>query len=132
MAGLLTHLLISSALFLIVFLFFKKWYYGFGAFLGQLMPDIIKFGFVAIKIRSLSYIKILQDHLFWVLEKETGFHLWTILLLFVIGFALVLYSLKIIDKEKRKKIMLTSFFFCISAVLHLIVDVFIIERSLWV
>ena len=132
MAGLLTHLLISLGLFLFVYLFFKKWYYGFSAFLGQLMPDIIKFGFVAIKIESLSYAKILRYPLFYVLEKETGFHLWTILFFFVIAFAFVLYSMKIIDKGTRKKMMLASFIFCLSALLHLIVDIFIIERSPWV
>lgn len=131
MAGLLTHLAVSSGLFLIMFIIFKKGYYGASAFVGQLMPDIIKFGFVAVKIKSLSYIKILRDPLFYILEKETGFHLWTILFFFILIFAFILCSFKFIDKSMRIKIITSSFFFCICAILHLVIDILIIEKSPW-
>ncbi len=137
MAGLITHLIISSALFLAIVIFSKKWHYGASAFIGQLMPDIIKFGITGIVIESFSYKEILRHKLFYTLDYYTGFYLagyffWIMLAVFSLLFFSMLVSFKFIKKQRARQIVISIAIFSISAILHLIIDVFVIEKSPWV
>ena len=77
MAGLLTHLIISSVLFIIVLVISRRFLYGFFIFIGQLIPDAIKFGVTGIKLWTASPNLIIRDSLFWKLEALTSsYHTW--------------------------------------------------------
>ena len=137
MAGLITHVAISAVLFFVIFIFSKKWYYGASAFLGQLMPDIIKFGITGIVIKSFSYREILKNQLFYTLDHYTGYYFagyffWTMLSVFSALFFSMLVSFKFIKKQRAKQIVIFTIIFSISAIMHLILDIFIIERNPWV
>ena len=137
MAGLLTHLAISAFLFIVIFIFSKKWYYGLSAFFGQLMPDIIKFGITGIVIESFSYREILKNQLFYTLDHYTGYYaagyfFWIMLAVFSIIFFSMLASFKFMKKKKAKHIAISTIIFSISAIVHVIIDILIIERNPWI
>jgi hypothetical protein len=137
MAGLTTHLIISGVLFLVILAVSRKWYYGAAAFAGHLMPDIIKFGVTGVAIRSFSYREILKHDLFYTLDHYTGFYFagyffWIMLIVFSALLALMLVTFKFIKKEKAKQIVISTAVFSIAAILHLIIDIFVIERNPWV
>lgn len=137
MAGFLTHIAISLVLFFVIFLYSKKWYYGVAGFLGQLMPDVIKFGITGIVIRSFSYREILKTQLFYTLDHYTGYSFagyffWAMLVIFVLLFCSVLVYFKFIKKKEASNLVKSTMIFAVCAVIHLIIDLFIIERNPWV
>lgn len=137
MAGLTTHIVISISLFLAIFIFSKKWYYGASAFFGQLMPDIIKFGITGIVIESFSYREILKNPLFYTLDHYTGYYFagyffWSMLSIFSLLFFSMLVSFKFIKKKRARQIVISTIIFSISAIIHLILDILIIEKNPWI
>src|SRR3989344_7857921 len=136
MAGLLTHVIISIVFFLVIFIFSKKWYYGASAFFGQLMPDIIKFGITGIIIKSFSYNDILKNQLFYTLDHYTGYYfagyfLWIMLAVFSLLFFSILVFFKFIKKQGAKQIIISIIIFSIFAIVHIILDILIIEKNHW-
>ncbi len=137
MAGLTTHIIISISLFFIIFLVSRKWYYGVAAFFGQLMPDIIKFGVTGIVIKNFSYNKILKTPLFYTLDHYTGYYFagyffWIMLVVFSALLFSMLVSFKFIKKQRARQIVISTIIFSISAIMHLILDIFIIEKNPWI
>ncbi len=133
MAGLLTHLIISSLLFLIAVVLFRKLRYGFAIFIGQLVPDLIKFGVTGIKLKTASPDTIINDGLFWKLEALTSsYHTWVNLGVFILSASLFLYYLKKLKKEQVKEINLSYLLLVIGVAIHLVIDIFIIEKSYWI
>jgi len=133
MAGLLTHLAVSLILFLIVVVLFRKFWYGFAVFIGQIIPDAVKFGITGIKLRTLSPNIIIKDALFWKLESlMTDYYTWVILGIFIVMASFFLYYLKKLKKQQVSDIRWGYLFFIIGVVIHLIIDVYIIEKSYWI
>jgi len=133
MAGLLTHLIISSVLFIIVLVISRRFLYGFFIFIGQLIPDAIKFGVTGIKLWTASPNLIIRDSLFWKLEALTSsYHTWVNLGLLIILTSLFLYSQNKLKKEHVKEISWSYLLLVIGVVIHLVIDLFIIEKSYWI
>ncbi len=133
MAGLLTHLGISLALLVITMIISRKWMYGFSIAIGQLIPDAVKFGITGIKLRTFSPNLILKDDLFWTLEGlMSNYHTWVILGIFIVLSSFFLYYLRKMKKQQLKDINWSYLLFVIGVIVHLVIDVFIIERSYWV
>ncbi|MDD5192286.1 MAG: hypothetical protein PHH54_01065 [Candidatus Nanoarchaeia archaeon] len=133
MAGLLTHLGVSLALMIIVMIVSRKWLYGISIFIGQIIPDAIKFGITGIKLRTFSPVMILRDKLFWKLEAfGSDYHTWVIIGLFVIFSSFFLYYIKRLKKEQVKEINWAYLLFVIGVAVHLIIDIFIIEHNYWI
>jgi len=132
MAGLLTHLGISLFLFLVLMIF-KKPLLGFSIAMGQIIPDAVKFGITGIKIRTFSPGLIMKDKLFWELESlMSNYYTWVILGIFIVLLSFFLYYLRKIKKQQVKDINWNYFMFVIGVIIHLIVDVFLIETNYWV
>lgn len=132
MAGLLTHLMISSFLFIIIFVIFKKFWYGFAVFLGQLIPDAVKFGITGIKLRTFSPSLIIKDELFWKLESlMSNYHTWVTLGIFIVLSSLFFYYIRKMKKQHLKDLNWSYLLFVIGVIVHLIIDIFIIEKSYW-
>ena len=133
MAGLLTHLIISSVLLAIVMIISRKWVYGVSIFIGQIIPDAVKFCITGIKLRTFSPNLILKDDLFWTLEGlMSNYHTWVILGIFIVLSSFFFYHLKDLKKESLKEINWGYLLFVIGITIHLVIDVFIIEKSYWI
>ena len=133
MAGLLTHLIISFVLFIIVLVISRRFLYGFFIFIGQLIPDAIKFGVTGIKLWTASPNVIIRDSLFWKLEALTSsYHTWVNLGLFIILTSLFLYSQNKLKKEHVQEISWSYLLLVIGVAIHLAIDLFIIETSYWI
>ena len=133
MAGLLTHLGISTLLFIMVIIVFKKFWYGFAIFIGQIIPDAVKFGVTGIKLGTTSPNIIIKDALFWELESlMSNYYTWVGLGIFIVLFSFFLYYSRKMKKQQFKDINWSYLLFVIGVIIHLIIDIFIIETSYWV
>jgi len=133
MAGLLTHVAISLVLFILVLSIFRKFWYAFAIFIGQIIPDAVKFGITGIKLRTLSPRLIVRDSLFWKLESLiTSYPFWVVLGILIAFASFFLYYFKKLKKEQAKEINWTYVFLVIGVVIHLIIDTIVFENSYWV
>ncbi len=133
MAGLLTHLGISLGLLVVAMIVSRKWMYGFSIFIGQLIPDAVKFGITGIKLRTFSPNLIIKDELFWKLESlMSNYHIWVALGIFIVLSSLFFYYLRKMKKQQLKDINWSYLLFVIGVIIHLVIDIFIIERSYWI
>lgn len=133
MAGLLTHLGISTLLFVLVFVIFRKFWYGFAIFIGQLIPDAVKFGITGIKLGTTSPNAIIRDALFWELESlMSSYFTWVALGIFIILLSFFLLYFKKLKKQQFEEINWSYLFFVAGVIIHLTIDVFIIERGYWI
>jgi len=133
MPGVLTHVSVAIVGALIVYFIFRKKVPALAFVVGQIIPDAIKFGIPGLKLETVSYYKILQDPLFYKLNLVTH-TIWTWLILFFV-ILIVLFVLKKtgkLDKEKFKYWFIVNSSFLLAIVVHLILDVFIIEKSYWI
>ena len=133
MAGLLTHLVISTLLLIVVVIISRRFWYGLAIFLGQLVPDAVKFGITGIKLGTFSPNLIIKEPLFWELESlMSNYHTWVILGIFIVLSSLFLYYIRKMKKEQLKDINWGYLLFVIGVIVHLVVDVIIIEHSYWI
>lgn len=133
MAGLLTHLAISSLLFIIVIAIFKKLWYGFFIFIGQIIPDVIKFGITSVKLQTLNIDRIIQDSLFQELESlMNNYYTWVILGIIIILLSFSLYYFEAIKKHQFKQINWSYLLLVLGIIIHLMIDMLVIETSHWI
>ena len=133
MAGLLTHVGISIFLFIVVIIWFRKLWYALPISIGHIIPDAIKFGITGIKLKTFSPTLIIKDDLFWKLETlMTSYTFWVILGLVIVFTSLGFYYMRKIKNKELRDINWSYFFFVVGVVIHLVIDIFIIEKSSWV
>lgn len=139
MAGLLTHLGVGFAGALIIyFVFYKtkakdKVIYGGIFILGNILPDLIDFGFLGIKMRSLNFSEIMKNPLFRPLAIwGHTFSNWIIIALVISVIAFLLYKLNKISKNKLIDIVTAVILVLIGVSLHLEFDTLIQETNHWI
>ena len=139
MAGLLSHLGLGAVGFLIIYLsFYKskritKIVYGGVFIMGNILPDLVDFGFLSIKMGSLNPDKIMGNPLFHNLALlGHTFSNWIILALIVIAIAGVFYGLGKISRQAFIGVIVCAVLVLIGILLHLRFDVLIQERSHWI
>jgi hypothetical protein len=134
MGGLLTHLIVALAGFLIGTFIFKNYKYGLAFAFGQLISDLIDFGIAGIKQGSLNPAKIMTNP--WFQPLEILGHTWWHWIIFGSIFLIIiecLYKFKKISNKAFKTWFIILIFFLIGVAIHiLIIDPFIIERSYWI
>jgi hypothetical protein len=132
MAGLLTHLFVSVLGGLVIIYFSKKWFYGAVFAIGQLMPDILDFGVVGIKLLSVDPSLIVRDSWFAPL-RVFGHNIFNWFAICAILFIIVFLVFHLIKVKIPKKYFYSSILiFFISVSVHLVLDIFIQERSPWI
>ncbi|MFA4960244.1 MAG: hypothetical protein WC548_01125 [Candidatus Pacearchaeota archaeon] len=132
MAGLLTHLLVSSAGFLMVFYLSKKIYAATFS-LGQLVPDLLDFGIAGIKQGSLNPSTIIHSPWFNPLKIfGHSFFNWLVIALIIFTLIYFLYKLEKISKNKLIMAAITIIFFLCGILIHIILDLAIIEANHWI
>ena len=114
-------------------MFTDSWKYGFAFVFGHLIPDIIKFGIPGIELETFSFDKIVANHLFWTLNYYThSFFFWSILLFGVLMILFLFYRIGKIKFDKFKFLVFFSLFVYLGAIVHLVLDILIIEKSYWI
>ena len=139
MGGLLTHvgLGIIGAL-IIYFAFYKskvktKLIYGIGFFLGNILPDVIDFGFLGVAMGSINPLEIMANPLFDTFATfGHTFSNWAIIALIFIAIVLFLYEIEKISKKTLIAIIITTALVLIGIIVHLRIDILIQEASYWI
>jgi len=133
MPGVFTHTAVALLSLLIVHMLHFKWEYSLSIFVGNFVPDAIKFGLTAIKQGTLAIFRVEQDSFYHFLDGYTSeMTFWFTLGFFFLGTAALLYHYHVIKKKKMEEYDELYVFFLIGIVTHLILDALIIENGPWV
>lgn len=133
MPGILTHLTVALVGAVIIYLVSRKKVYSFAFVFGTIIPDAIKFGIPGLKLCTVNFYTILEDPLYGVLcPILDSFEFWIILcgLVFLIGYLLL--EFKVMDWKKVRVLFISNIICFVAIVIHLIMDIFIIEKSYWI
>ncbi len=107
--------------------------FSLAIFIGNLLPDVIKFGLSAAKQGTLAVFSINQDGFYHSLDKITyNYANWFTLGFFFLLLATFLYHYHVIKKKKLWEYEEVYVFLLLGIVTHLIMDALIIEKGPWV
>jgi len=133
MAGLLTHLLVSSGLALMVFYLFRNWIYSVAVAIGHLAPDLVDFGITGIKSGSLNPSRIIFDPWFYPLKLfGHNFFNWLIIGLIIFAIVFFFYKLKKLSRKKLVIVTISIALFLVGVLFHLGLDSLIQETNHWI
>jgi hypothetical protein len=133
MAGLLTHLIIAMVGFSVFAVGLKSWKYGAAFVLGHLIPDLISFGVTGIKQGSANPGVIMTNPLFSPLALISHSPVtWIIFGMVFFAIVLFLHNGKKISRATFKIWLVVIISFLTGLVVHLIIDLKIIETSYWI
>ena len=139
MGGLLTHLSAGVIGALIIYFTFykskpkKKLIYGAIFILGNILPDLVDFGVLGIKMGSLNPSEIMKNPLFdaFALWGHT-FSNWAIIALIFVAIFLFLYEIEKISKKSLITVIIATVLVLIGIAVHLRLDVLVQEKSYWI
>lgn len=132
MAGVLTHVGLGIACALIVHFMHYKLEFSLAIFVGNLLPDALKFGLTALKQLTWQIFAVEKDAFYHFLADTTSSYAnWFSLGFFIFGTLLLLYHFHYIKKKKMEEYDELYVFLLAGIVLHLIIDALIIETSVW-
>ncbi len=133
MPGLLTHTIVAIINLIIVHLRHYKWEYSLSIFIGNFIPDVIKFGLSAIKQGTWIIFNVERDNFYKSLSNITSNPAnWFSLGFFIFSLTLLLYHFHYINRKRMDEYDELYVFFLIGIIVHLILDVLIIEKSPWI
>lgn len=133
MPGVLTHTIVAIVCLIVVHLIHFKWEYSYSIFIGNFLPDVIKFGFSGIKQGTLAIFKVKKDSFYQFLSILTSNPAnWFTIGFFIFGTTLLLYHFHYIKKKGMEEYDELYVFLLIGIIIHLILDVLIIETSIWI
>lgn len=139
MGGALTH--IGSGLvgaLIVYFAFYKtevkrKLVYAFAIFFGAILPDLVDFGILGIKMGSLDPKEIMGHPLFDTLaDFGHTFYNWAIIALIFCAIMLFIYELDKISKKNLITVFVATALLLIGILIHLRIDILVIETSYWI
>ena len=132
MAGGLIHIgvgLFSAAL---VHIRHMKFEFSIMIFIGNLLPDAIKFGFTAIKQLTWNVFGVEQDGFYYSLSSLTdNLANWFSLGFFVFAVMLFLYHFHYVKKKTMEEYDELYIFLLVGIITHIILDLVIIEQGIW-
>jgi len=131
MAGALVHIGVGLLLALIVYLLHFRLEFSLAIFIGSLLPDAIAFGLSGLTQKNLNPCTVnTQTGIFRFLSGWTNsFNFWFTIGFFVLAVALFFYHFHVIKKKKMEEYSELYAFLLIGIIIHLIMDVFIIEAG---
>ena len=133
MGGVLTHLIIGIVIALMVRFMHYKLEFSLAAFVGNLLPDALKFGITAIKQLTWKIFAVNQDGFYQFLAVHTSNYAnWFSLGFFLFGATILLYHYHVIKKKKLFEYDELYVFLLVGIVMHLITDAIVIESNAWI
>jgi hypothetical protein len=132
MPGILVHLGTALVCFLIVHFIHFRMEFSLSVFIGNFIPDVVKFGFSGIKQMTFDLLKIKHDDTYNFLNAITSSPAnWFALGMFLFGMTIFLYDFHVIKKKTMREYDELYVFLVVGIVLHIIMDFFFIERGIW-
>lgn len=133
MPGLIPHVAAGLIIALIIHFIHYKFEFSSAAFIGNLLPDVIKFGGAAIKQASLSVFYGTTDPLYTYIQDITGnLANWLGLGFFIFATGVFLYHYHYIKKKKMEEYDELYVFLLIGIVIHLLMDALVTEHGSWI
>ncbi len=134
MAGGLIHIGVGLLSALIVHLRHFKWEYSYAIFIGNLLPDALKFGLTALKQGTMYLFDVDKgDGLYKTLSLITSdWTNWFSLGFFVFVLLLFLYHYHIVKKKTFEEYEELYVFLLVGILTHLVLDILVIEQGVWV
>lgn len=132
MPGILTHLTVAFIGAIIIYFVSRKKIYSFAFVFGTIIPDAIKFGVPGLKLGTINFYTILASPLYGVISPITdSIWTWVIVcgLVFFIGY--LLGELEVISWKDVKGLFFSNIICFVAIAIHLIMDIFIIEKYYW-
>ncbi len=132
MAGALIHILVAVlSAFMVHFMHFRT-EFSIAVFIGAILPDALKFGISAIAQSTIYLFSIEKSVLYQAIDRVTSdFGYWISMLIFVVAVTGQLYHHKVIRKKEMKEINEIYGFLVLGIIIHLVLDILIIEQSVW-
>ena len=133
MGGVLTHLIVGFVGAGIVYFFYREIFHSLGFFVGQILPDAIKFGIPGVLNSSYKFNEIIAMDLFWTLNGITNsVLLWGIIFGTIVIVSYGLWKIERISYLTFIKIFYFSFYLIVGVYLHLGIDFIYLEKSYWI
>lgn len=134
MPGLIPHLIAALFAAIVVHLIHFRIDYSFSIFFGNLLPDIIKFGFSAIEQGTIKIFSVKPDKFYLSLNTltHTNFENWLVLGFFVFAVAMFLFHFHYIREKTMEEYDGVYIFLLIGIFMHLIMDALILEHGPWI
>lgn len=124
MGGVLIHLSAAIVCLLVVHIIHFKWEYSLAIFVGNFIPDIIKFGITSLKLGTVSASQVTKDFLYHNLDAvSSNIVNWFGLGFFVLGTGFLLWHFHVIKKKTMKEYDELYVFLLIGILIHLVIDV---------
>ena len=132
MPGAIPHILVGLLSAAIVHKKHMRLEFSIAIFLGNLLPDVIKFGVSALVQGTWRIFYIKQDNLYHALSLVTyNTANWFTLGFFLLLLATFLYHYHVIKKKKLWEYEELYIFLLIGIFTHLVMDALIIEKGPW-
>jgi len=134
MAGALVHFGVGLVSGIVVYYLLKlKIMHATAIFVGNILPDFIKFGISSVRLRTLDVGTIIQDASYKSLSAATASYAnWYALGFFALLGLLALYHYHYLKKNEIEGYAKMYVFLLIGVITHLILDVFVQERTIWI
>jgi hypothetical protein len=131
MPGALVHIAAGLITAFIVHRIHFKWEFSYAIFIGNLLPDIIKFGITGLTQGNLhpGTINMRTDIFRFLSETTSSYNFWFTIGFFVVATAALLYHYHVIKKKRMEEYDELYGFLLMGIILHLIMDVFIHESG---
>ena len=132
MAGIIEHLFVAILCMFVVHVIHFKWEFSWAIFIGNFLPDIVKFGPTALKQGVWSLAQVVQDPFYRSLSDFSGSpSTWFSAGFLVLGSTMMLFHHHHISMKSMKEYDELYVFLLVGIIIHLIMDVLIIEQSIW-
>lgn len=128
MVGVLSHVAIGLLSALLVYLIHKRRDFSLAIFIGNLFPDIIQFGLLAVEQMFSSAKPFYQTILNYVSVPVYWFGSIT----FLLATVLLFYDVRQVNKKRTRDYADLLLFFLVGVILHLIMDHAILEHGPWI
>src|SRR3989344_550789 len=133
MPGALIHVAVALLCALVVHLRHFRLEFSNAIFIGNLLPDVIKFGAAMLYSRTVDPMAIDRGWLYRTLAEQTSaYTVWFTLGFFLLALLIFLYHFHIVQKKKMEEYAELWGFLLLGILTHLVLDAFFTEQGPWV
>ena len=132
MPGAIPHIAVGLLSAAFVHLKHFRLEFSLAIFIGNLLPDVLKFGLTAVKQGTVKLFSVRQDSTFNLLADVTSSPAnWFTLGFFLLLLTAFLYHYHVIKKKKLWEYEELYVFLLIGILTHLVMDALIVEQGPW-
>ena len=133
MGGVLTHISVAFISALIIYFIHFRLEFSMGMFLGNLIPDVIKFGITAIIYGTFNFAEMISTKTYQIIMPMTdSVASWFSIGFFIFALTIFLYHYHIIKKKRMEEYDELYVFLIIGILIHFLIDFFVIETNPWI